>query len=444
MNRHHPQLITLCAALALAALGACGDNDGPGAGGDAGPDAGLSTPDAAAPVDDAAPVDEHEALCQAAHSGAGMHDGFAIPGVAGAPRWGIPASPPASPRVRRSWSTLDADDKQAVIDAFLALKNITLDSGDPGSARADYQSFCDQLGLQRYTRNLYDYYVEAHANAFVSMRTPEQPMTSMAHMGPQFLPWHRYLILRLEADMGEAIGDPDFALPYWDWTDCYQDGDPSTCAPIFERDYLGTAGSCDQAQASVEGYMRDQGFATNVYTNMESSFHPDSIVCGQRPLQRAVGCIIPAPPDGAEIDQIFDRPSYDDAPYDSCHTEEDVSFRQLLEGFDNQSTSQLCVTAGCGLHGRGHIYVGGDMFLSSANPNDPIFFLHHAQVDRMWAAWQEQNRQSGDPDRAVDDGNPGYPDSWRGPLFNWPDVAASELFDYRGLGYQYDSLPAPQ
>ena len=386
--------------------------------------------------------DAHQMLCQQASAGVGLHGGFAVPGVAGAPRWGIPPMPPVATRMRRSWSSLSPAEKQEVVDAFIALKFITVDSGDPGSARADYNSFCDELGLGGYSLNLYDYYVESHANAFVSMMTPEQPHTSMAHMGPQFLPWHRYLLLRLEVDMGEAIGDPDFALPYWDWTDCHADGDPSICEPIFESNYLGTQGSCDMEDAAVEGYMVDQGFLTNIFTNGESSYDPASIVCGQRPIQRSVGCFVPAPGTAAEITAMFDRPAYDDAPYDSCNTEEDVSFRQYLEGFDNESEEFLCVAAGCGLHGLGHVYVGGDMFFSSANPNDPIFFLHHANVDRMWAAWQEANLASGDAGRMVDSGNPEYPEGWRGPLFNWPEVQAEELFDYRALGYEYDVLPA--
>lgn len=27
----------------------------------------------------------------------------------------------------------------------------------------------------------------------------------------------------------------------------------------------------------------------------------------------------------------------------------------------------------------------------TASPNDPLFFLHHAQVDRVWWLWQQQN-----------------------------------------------------
>ena len=42
-----------------------------------------------------------------------------------------------------------------------------------------------------------------------------------------------------------------------------------------------------------------------------------------------------------------------------------------------------------GVHGGGHFTVngdpGGDLFTS---PGDPVFHLHHAQVDRLWAIWQ--------------------------------------------------------
>lgn len=446
MMTTHDRRLLAGALTALLAGVACGDDDNAGPVDAAPVDAVDAATADAASADGGIVTPEHEQACMQIESGIGLHGGFDLPGVAGAPRWGIPDMPPATRRVRRSWSTLTDQEKKTVVDAFIALKNITVDSGDPGSTRADYTSFCDELGLQSYARNLYDFYVESHANTFISMMTPHQRMPQMAHMGPQFLPWHRYLLLRLEADMAEAIGDPDFALPYWDWTDCYDDGDPSTCAPLFERDYLGTPGGCDESETAVEGYMMDQGFALNIYTDGQPSFSPESIRCGQRPLQRKVGCIpfVQGPPDSAAIDIIFDRAVYDTAPYDSCYTEEDLSFRQYLEGFDNDDTELLCVAAGCQMHGRCHVFVGGDMQFSSANPNDPIFFLHHAQVDRVWAAWQEANLASGDAERMVDHGNPGYPDDYRGPLFNFSEVQAPEMFDYEALGYEYDTLPARQ
>jgi tyrosinase len=41
-------------------------------------------------------------------------------------------------------------------------------------------------------------------------------------------------------------------------------------------------------------------------------------------------------------------------------------------------------------HGAVHTAIGGDM-MPSTSPNDPIFFMHHAQVDRLWALWQQED-----------------------------------------------------
>jgi tyrosinase len=430
-------------SMLLVGAGACGD-EGSSTGGTGGSNAGGAGGAGGSGSGGSMVSPEHEQLCELTATGIGQHDGYGVPGVASAPRWGIPATPPATTRVRRSWSTLGDAEKKTVVDAFIALKNITVDSGDPGSARAGYTSFCDELGLESYATNLYDFYVEAHVNAYISMMTPHQSHQQMTHMSPQFLAWHRYLLLRLEADIGEAIGDPAFALPYWDWTDCHQDGDPKTCTPLFEIEHLGSGGGCDDAEGSVEGYLTDQGFMTSIYTEGQQRFSPTSVKCGRRSIQRRVGCLtmVNGSPDSAAIDGIFDRAVYDAAPYDSCYTDEHVSFRQYLEGFSNADTDVLCVAAGCGMHSQAHVFVGGDMQASTAAPNDPVFFLNHAQVDRLWAAWQEANLATGDAALTVNHGNPGYPDDYRGPLFNFDDVQASETFDYKALGYEYDTLPA--
>ncbi len=39
------------------------------------------------------------------------------------------------------------------------------------------------------------------------------------------------------------------------------------------------------------------------------------------------------------------------------------------------------------VHGHIHLWVGGSMF-PMTSPNDPVFFLHHCYVDRIWDRWQ--------------------------------------------------------
>jgi tyrosinase len=55
------------------------------------------------------------------------------------------------------------------------------------------------------------------------------------------------------------------------------------------------------------------------------------------------------------------------------------------------------------MHGGVHIAVGGDnpatsgQMAGSNSPADPLFWLHHANIDRIWAKWQETNSNSNPP-----------------------------------------------
>ena len=41
-----------------------------------------------------------------------------------------------------------------------------------------------------------------------------------------------------------------------------------------------------------------------------------------------------------------------------------------------------------GLHNSGHAWVGGSMGNIRTAPADPVFWMHHAEIDRIWAEWQ--------------------------------------------------------
>jgi hypothetical protein len=52
-----------------------------------------------------------------------------------------------------------------------------------------------------------------------------------------------------------------------------------------------------------------------------------------------------------------------------------------------------------GPHNAVHREVGGDMN-SVASPTDPIFYMHHANVDRIWYEWQENHPAQNPPNMA--------------------------------------------
>lgn len=48
-----------------------------------------------------------------------------------------------------------------------------------------------------------------------------------------------------------------------------------------------------------------------------------------------------------------------------------------------------------GVHTAGHFWAGGDSGADIfASPGDPWFWLHHAQIDRTWWIWQNQDPAS--------------------------------------------------
>ncbi|KAJ7250586.1 hypothetical protein C8J57DRAFT_1078631, partial [Mycena rebaudengoi] len=57
------------------------------------------------------------------------------------------------------------------------------------------------------------------------------------------------------------------------------------------------------------------------------------------------------------------------------------SFRIELEGEPHSSRMSL--------HAGGHFAVGAEMLDSYSSPGDPLFYLHHANLNRIWWMWQQ-------------------------------------------------------
>jgi tyrosinase len=59
-----------------------------------------------------------------------------------------------------------------------------------------------------------------------------------------------------------------------------------------------------------------------------------------------------------------------------------------LNGFTSFTAFQSAIEGA--VHASVHNAVGGDM-ATAASPSDPLFWLHHANIDRLWVKWQKKH-----------------------------------------------------
>ena len=82
------------------------------------------------------------------------------------------------------------------------------------------------------------------------------------------------------------------------------------------------------------------------------------------------------------------------------------------------------------VHAGAHNAVGGDM-AGRASPTDPLFWLHHAFIDKTWANWQasDHGKNPPNPNETLKPAN-----MQTGVLFG---VKVSSLLNIAALGYSY-------
>ena len=157
-----------------------------------------------------------------------------------------------------------------------------------------------------------------------------------------FLPWHRAYLLMYERTVRQLTGFSDFALPYWDWT-----LDRQMPQAFVDPTFAGSPNPLFEAQ-------RDASPLDSL---------PDSTV-GQ-----------------AIINQILL-----DAPFEVFGTSRPAGQNNLDQSWVN---CEFCGTFGRleqTPHNLVHVFVGGIM--GQANSAlDPIFMMHHCNIDRIWWMW---------------------------------------------------------
>jgi hypothetical protein len=252
-----------------------------------------------------------------------------------------------------------------------------------------------------------------------------------------FLPWHRGYLFQFEAICRELSQDPAFALPFWDWTrtprvpdllfddvltpthELYE-GSFETFRPKFEpviTDYWNGLTIDQHEQLTVRGYSSP----ADIWEKLESFIAARSEARG--PTRDK-----PELPDWAKTEVGSERVEAALAP-------------KRFEDFgstpsDNHHQRAIQDTLESGPHNNIHNAVGGGPgFMSELMaPVDPIFWLHHANLDRLWDLWTRREQQAG---------RTAMPDDttrWnREPFlfFAGGDLRSERYVEVDDLGYRY-------
>ena len=270
----------------------------------------------------------------------------------------------------------------------------------------------------RYQAAIHDYDPDDDPNGDPSDRLPssteqERFWGQCQHFSWFFLPWHRMYLGFFEqivaATVRELGGMEDWALPYWNYSDP-DNPNAKRLPPAFREARMpdGTPNPL-RVGARVPAANRGNDIATNRQVDLEDCLVERSFVSG--PRGGAAG---------------FGGPR--------------TGFKHSWAG-ENDVVGDLERVP----HGSMHNAVGGWMGAFNTAGLDPLFWLHHCNIDRLWAVWLRLNR---DPRNS----NPNEP-AWLTEIpfeFNTAtgevvrltcsqvvDTTASPLF------YEYEDVSAP-
>ncbi|KAL2822469.1 hypothetical protein BJX63DRAFT_441162 [Aspergillus granulosus] len=255
---------------------------------------------------------------------------------------------------RKEWSTLSDDERIAYTDAVTCLMNEP--SIYPRDAVPASTSF-------------YTDFAASHANISLSI-----------HQTGTFLSWHREFLSIFEYALHDCGYPRNSGIPYWDWP--LYISQPLTDSPLFD----------DRPPPLAE-------------------MAPPSLVVLSLPTGSGGGCVLtdpfanttvslgPFPPEyivtGLPENWTAPNPHYLTRDLNNYTLElfaNGTRVQSLLEA-DNIEDFQFAFNP---IHSGGHFSIGGQMADFYVSPLDPTFWLHHAQIDRLWAIWQDEDERRRD------------------------------------------------
>ncbi|PWY86789.1 tyrosinase [Aspergillus heteromorphus CBS 117.55] len=271
-------------------------------------------------------------------------------------------------QVRREWRDLSLDSRKEFTDAVQCLQN------RPTNISAEAKKTFP--GVQ--TR--YDEFVATHIN-----------LTEYIHVNADFLAWHRYFIYTFEKALREECNYSS-TLPYWEWG---YDAEKPQDSVLFNGDAY-SMGSNGEAwnrttifwasqnmtiPAGTGGGCVSAGPFANLTVNMGPINAPGEqpvdykLEYNPRCLQRDVNPTV----SGTSV--AFRNSTELILSYET------IDWFQGVMQADKRFTDPDAPRS-FGVHGGGHLTVGGVLADIDTSPAEPMFWIHHAQIDRIWTIWQ--------------------------------------------------------
>ncbi|CAE6420321.1 unnamed protein product [Rhizoctonia solani] len=276
--------------------------------------------------------------------------------------------------VRKEWRAFSKAERKAWIDAQNCL-NKTPSNGKL-KLEVDTESYNNPaISIAPYNESgsYYDDLSYAHMN-----------LNPLIHWTGLFLPWHRVYLFEWTNILREECGY-DGVVPYWAWEKDVEDFEGSEIWDSDPEYGLGSFSDDPSDDYTIHDGALDIDLTYPIPHRLRRHYIPypyDIPVPFNNSKISAVSTISPK-----EVERLLSQP---EGNY--------TAFQGYLESL-------------IGMHSSVHLMIGGDMgtvcpkgsegtkycpaeLTATFSTNDPIFHLHHGNIDRLWWLWQEKSNKS--------------------------------------------------
>lgn len=237
-------------------------------------------------------------------------------------------------------------------------------------------------GIAPGAQSHYDDFVATHINRTVNI-----------HLNGAFLPFHREYIYVFENALRTECGY-QYALPYIEWSKWATD---LAGSPLFDGSETSLSGdgafnpnsSVPVVPGTNTTLANGNGggcIVTGPFANYTPSFQLfpqvtdfSNLPVLKDPLGYYPHCLT------RNLNNAIATASYSD-PLSITNITSAADYTSMVAGYNSGGADGIY---DLGVHGGGHFAAGPELWDFWASPSDPVFWLHHGFVDKIYASWQD-------------------------------------------------------